>query len=92
MFVLTTSDLIWLVSLFAKAHLGMNEGWCAGAADCSYASGLNVPFGVALDSSSGSLYVISGESKAVCRVPRGGGAYAGVRAVGGIDRLTLGLF
>ncbi len=53
------------------------KGWCAGAANCSYATECNSPQGVALDPSSGVLYVFN--SNSVCRVPTGGGACVCVR-------------
>jgi hypothetical protein len=46
----------------------------AGTSDCSYATGLSNPSGVALELSSGALYVTSGYSS-LCRVPAGGGAF-----------------
>ena len=49
---------------------------CAGAADCSYATGITFPYGLALDPSSGALYVTSQYTNTVCVVPRGGGARA----------------
>ncbi len=53
----------------------------AGSADCNYATGFGVqPAGVALDPSSGVLYVTNGESDTatICRVPPGQGACAGM--------------
>ena len=46
----------------------------AGAADCSWATGFNGPLGVALDPSSGALFVANYYTNTVCRVPPGGGA------------------
>ena len=51
-----------------------------GAADCNYVTGLNNPAGIALDPSSGALYVTNLGS--VCRVPPGGGAFAFVCTTG----------
>ena len=50
------------------------RGWCAGAADCSYATGLQSPMFVAVDPNRGVLYVVSSYGSTVCRVPAGGGA------------------
>ncbi len=48
----------------------------AGTADCSWAPGFSSPFpvGVALDPSSGALFVTNYFQSTVCRVPGGGGA------------------
>jgi hypothetical protein len=50
------------------------NGWCAGAANCNYATGLNSPQGVVLDPKRGALFVTNQGSNTVCRVPIGGGA------------------
>jgi hypothetical protein len=46
----------------------------AGVANCSYAKGFIGPRGVALDASSGVLYVSNSGTNSVCIVPAGGGA------------------
>ena len=50
----------------------------SGAADCSGATGFGQPNGVALDPSSGAVFVTNYNpdtyAKTVCRVPAGGGA------------------
>ncbi len=46
----------------------------AGTVDFSWATGFNKPGGVALDPSSGALFVVNGGTRPVCRVPAGGGA------------------
>jgi hypothetical protein len=47
---------------------------CAGAANCHSVSGLRSPSGVALDPSSGVLYVANTGNHSLCRVPANGGA------------------
>jgi hypothetical protein len=47
---------------------------CAGTADCNYTSGYHSAYGIALDPSSGALYVTITGTNAVCRVPADGGA------------------
>ncbi len=49
------------------------DGLQTGTANCNYASGLKLPYGLAFDSSSGALYVADW-NRTVCRVPPGGGA------------------
>jgi hypothetical protein len=47
-----------------------------GAANCSFTSRFSAPLGVALDPTSGVLYVSNGGFKTLCRVPAGGGTCA----------------
>ncbi len=58
----------------------------AGAADCSWATGFNYPWGVALDPSSGALFVANHGTNTVCRVPPAGGGADNPRAHEGEGR------
>jgi hypothetical protein len=59
------------------------EGLCTDAGNCNYASGFNLPAGVALNPSSGVLYVTNPGAQTLCRVPAGGGASSCVFGVAG---------
>ncbi len=81
-------ELIWSLSFVHESGARMGYGWdesgddwCAGAADCTYATGFNIPYGVALDPSSGALYVVNYGISSVCRVPPGGNAVGGSHIV-----------
>ncbi len=46
----------------------------SGATDCSWATGFNIPYGVAVDPSGGALFVANSGTNTVCRAPPGRGA------------------
>ncbi len=67
---------LWMVDFALMGSWCENDGEekCAGAANCDSMTGLKSPSGMALDPSSGTLYVANTGNNSLCRVPASGGA------------------